>query len=362
MIEFYYPVPVVQVILAFVIGFFLVFSVIPVIIRISRLKNLYDEPNERKINKIVVPNLGGVALFIGVSIATLLSLNQFEFIEFRYIQAALIILFFTGIKDDILVISPTKKFMAQVICALILIVAGGIRFTDLHFIFGIRDIGYVPSLLISVTAIVAIINAINLIDGIDGLAASSGIFAAVLFGTKFLITGNSHYGVLASATAGSLLAFLWFNLFGKENKIFLGDTGSLILGLLIAVMVIQYNEFALNFPSQEIAFSPIFSLAILATPLADMIRVFAIRIIQKRSPFSPAQNHVHHRLLKLGYSHLASTLIIVATNGLIIVLAFAFRFLNKHLLMGLLILVIFFLLQLPDILLKRRSLRQDIQL
>lgn len=358
--RFFYPVPVIQIIMAFVIGFLLVFITIPVIVRISRLKNLYDEPNHRKVNKTVVPNLGGVAIFIGISLATLLALHQFEFIEFRYIQAAMIILFFTGIKDDILVISPSKKFMAQVLCALLLILVADVRFTHLHYIFGVSQINYGLSVLISLVAIVAIINAVNLIDGIDGLAGATGIFASVIFGFKFMLTGNSHYGVLASAMAGSLLAFLWFNLFGKENKIFLGDTGSLIVGMLIAVMVIQYNQFALRVTPQEIAFSPIFSLAILATPLADMIRVFTIRLLQGRSPFSPDQNHVHHRLLKLGFSHLSSTLIIVATNGLIIVLAFAFRFLNKHLLMGLLILVIFFLLQLPDIVLKRRLRRQDV--
>jgi UDP-N-acetylmuramyl pentapeptide phosphotransferase/UDP-N-acetylglucosamine-1-phosphate transferase len=362
MIQFYYPVPVIQVIAAFVIGFILVYISIPVIVRISEMKNLTDEPSDRRINKTVVPNLGGVAIFIGISIATLLSLHQFEFIEFRYIQAALIILFFIGIKDDILVIAPDKKFMAQILCALILIVFGDIRFTNLHWIFGVYHINFFWSLIITVTAIVAIINSINLVDGIDGLAASIGVYASVIFGTKFLITGNSAYGVLCGAVAGSLIAFLWFNLFGGKYKIFLGDTGSLILGLLIAVMAIQYNEFALSFPSQERAFSPIFSLAILATPLADMIRVFTLRIMKGKSPFAPDLNHIHHRLLRLGYSHLQSTLIILVFNGVIIILAFAFRFLNKHLLMGLLILVIFFLLQLPDILLKRRALRQDIQL
>ena len=355
MMRFLYPVPVIQIIVAIVIGFVLVFITIPVIVRISRQKNLMDAPSDRRINKTVVPNLGGVAIFIGVSIATLLSLSQFEFIEFRYIQAALIILFFTGIKDDILVISPTSKFLAQILCALILIAAGDIRFTSLHGILGIYEINYMVSLLISLIAIVTIINAMNLIDGIDGLASSLGIYASVIFGIKFMLTGNSHYAVMASAVTGSLLAFLWFNLFGRQYKIFLGDTGSLILGLLIAVMVIQYNQFALGVTPQESTFSPVFSLAILAAPLADMIRVFILRVVHGKSPFAPDLNHIHHRLLKLGYSHLSSTIIILVANGLIITLAFAFRFLNKNLLMVMLIIVIFFLLQLPDIILKRRE-------
>ncbi len=347
--------PIIQLISSFLIGLTLVLVSIPVIIQISKEKHLYDEPNERRINKVVVPNLGGIAIFIGVSIATLLSLHRFEFIEFRYIQASMIILFFIGIKDDILIISPRKKLIAQIICALILIIPGKIRFTNLHGILGLYEINYVASVAITLLAIVAIINATNLVDGIDGLAASIGIFSSLIFGAKFLVTENQDYAILCCAIIGSLIAFLRFNLFGKTNKIFLGDTGSLLLGLLIAVQVIQYNEFALTTTPQETAFSPIFSLAILATPLADMIRVFAVRIINGKSPFAPDLGHIHHRLLKLGFSHFASTIIIVLTNCLIISLAFAFRFLNKHLLMGLLILVIFFLLQLPDFFLKRKN-------
>ena len=346
--------PTIQLISAFLIGLVLVYVSIPVIVRISKEKHLYDEPNERRIHKVVIPNLGGVAIFIGISIATLLSLHQFEFIEFRYIQASLIILFFIGIKDDILIISARKKFIAQVICALILIIPGGIRFTNLHGILGLYEIDYIFSVLITLLAIVSIINATNLVDGIDGLAASIGIFSSIIFGIKFLITFNEDYAILCMAIIGSLLAFLWFNVYGSTNKIFLGDTGSLILGLLIAVLVIQYNQFALTTTPQEVSFSPVFSLAILATPLADMIRVFTIRIYKGKSPFAPDMNHVHHRLLKLGFSHFNSTLIIVFTNGFIIILAFAFRFLNKHALMALLIVVIFLLLQLPDLFLKRK--------
>ena len=347
--------PILQLISAFLIGLILVYISIPVIVRISKEKHLYDEPDERRLHKIVVPNLGGVAIFIGVSIATLLSLHQFEFIEFRYIQASLIILFFIGIKDDILIISARKKFIAQILCALILIIPGGIRFTNLHGILGLYEIHYLFSVLITLLAIVSIINATNLVDGIDGLAASIGIFSSIIFGIKFLITSNDDYAILCSAIIGSLLAFLWFNVYGTTNKIFLGDTGSLILGLLIAVLVIQYNEFALTTTPQEISFSPIFSLAILATPLADMIRVFTIRILNGKSPFAPDMNHIHHRLLKLGFSHFNSTLIIVLTNGFIITLAFAFRFLNKHVLMALLIVVIFFLLELPDFFYKKKN-------
>lgn len=346
--------PIIQLISAFLIGLVLAYVSIPVIVRISKEKHLYDKPEDRRLHKTVIPNLGGIAIFIGVSIATLLCLHQFEFIEFRYIQASMIILFFIGIKDDILIISPRKKFAAQVLCALILIIPGGIRFTNLHGILGLNEINYILSVAITLLAIVSIINAINLVDGIDGLAASIGIFSSVIFGAKFLVTSNDDYAILCCALVGSLLAFLWFNVYGTKNKIFLGDTGSLLLGLLISVEVIQYNQFALTTTPQEISFSPVFSLAILATPLADMIRVFAVRMLNGKSPFAPDLGHIHHRLLKLGFTHFNSTIIIVLTNCFIITLAFAFRFLNKHVLMIFLIAVIFLLLELPDFFHKRK--------
>lgn len=347
--------PTEQLISAFLIGLILVYTSIPVILRICREKKLYVEPSERRINETAIPNLGGIAFFIGVSVATLLSLHRLEAIEFRYIQVSLIILFFIGIKDDILVISPRKKFIAQVSCALVVIILGDIRFTHLHGILGFEHINYAFSISITLFAIVAIINAVNLIDGIDGLAASIGIFSSIIFGIKFLITQNDAYAILSFAMVGSLLAFLWFNVWGGANKIFLGDSGSLILGLLIAIQVIKYNEFALATTPQEISFSPIFSLAILATPLADMIRVFTVRVLKGKSPFAPDLGHIHHLLLKLGLKHITCTLIIVLANGFIISLSFAFRFLNKHLLMILLIAVIFALLQLPVLINKRRS-------
>jgi len=326
-----------QIISAFLIGLMLVFYAIPIIVRISKEKHLFDVPNERKINKHAVPYLGGIALFVGISIATLLSIFNDPFPDIRYILVGMIILFFIGIKDDILVISARKKLIAQIVCALILIMLGDIRLTDLHGILDLHEIDYFFSMALSLLAIVAIINALNLIDGIDGLAAGIGILASSFFGTFFILSGNIQYAILCFATIGSLSSFAFYNVFGRKNKIFMGDTGSLILGLLLAVFAIQYNEISITGSDQQSSLSPVYSLAILSVPLFDMIRLFAIRIFQKKSPFSPDINHIHHKLLKIGLSHLTSTLIILGANLIIIGIVYVFRSINNNFLLIILI-------------------------
>jgi UDP-N-acetylmuramyl pentapeptide phosphotransferase/UDP-N-acetylglucosamine-1-phosphate transferase len=307
---------------------------IPVIVRISALKTLLDNPNERKVNKLPVPNLGGVAMFFGVTISILLVIENMEFLDFRYILAAMILLFFVGIKDDILILSARTKFIAQFIAAGFLAILGNIRLTNLHGIFGIGEINYWFSVALSLVVIVGIINAMNLIDGIDGLAGGLGMMISTLFGAIFILFGQLQYAILCFALVGSLMSFLFYNVFGKTNKIFMGDTGSLMLGLLVAVMVIKYNEIAIG--SANEAFSPAISIAIVFVPLFDMVRVFCIRMMNMKSPFKPDMNHIHHRFLQLGHSHLVSSLLIITINLLIIALIALLRGLNIHILLGIL--------------------------
>jgi len=322
--------PTIQIIVAFLIGLFLAGYSIPVIVRLSKEKKLFDIPNERKVNKTVVPNLGGIALFIGITIATLLGIHTYSFPDLRYILAGLIILFFIGIKDDVLIISARKKLVAQIICAFILIVPGEIRITNLHGILGIHEINYTVSVIISLLVIVSIINALNLIDGIDGLAASLGILSSVFFGTYFIITGHFNYAILSFAIVGSLSSFFFFNVFGNKNKIFMGDTGSLIIGLLLAVFTVKYNEFSMTSSEEIRNFSPVLTFAIIAVPVFDMIRLFISRILRRKSPFAADMNHIHHKLLKLGFSHLESTLTIVSANLILIVVAYTLSSLSNN--------------------------------
>lgn len=344
-----------QVFTAFSLSLFLVYTTIPAIVRLSKEKKLFDVPNERKVNTSLVPNLGGVALFLGISIGTLLSIGKMDFADLRFILAAMIVMFYTGIKDDILLISPKKKFILQVFSACLLVVLGDIRFTSLHGVFGISQIGLVSSVLFSVFVIVAIINSINLIDGIDGLASGLGLVSTLFFGVSFFIGGHLEYALLSFAVLGGLIPFFMFNVFGKKNKIFMGDTGSLLLGVLISIFIVKYNEFALINPNYTSNYAPALSFSLVLVPMFDMTRVFFLRLKNKTSPFIADKNHLHHKFIELGYSHLKSTTIIILFNLCTIGLIFSLKGWDVHLLIGLLIVLGLVLNFFPEILLRKRN-------
>jgi len=311
-------------IFGFALGFGLVFLTIPPIIRVSIAKRLYDTPNERKVNKVVVPTLGGVAIFIGFILSTIIATDGYNFGELKYLIAAIIIMFFVGLKDDMMDISARKKLFVQLATAIMLIVLGNFRFTNLQGIFGLYEISYPLSFAITLFTMIALINAFNLIDGIDGLASGVSTLISIIFGTWFILAGHPEYGIMCFCLAGSLIAFFIFNVFGKKHKIFMGDTGSLILGVIMVVLVIKFDEFNINLQAPyALHAAPVISIGILILPVIDTIRVFFIRISEKRSPFSPDMNHIHHKLLELGNSHLRSTLLIGFINILIIASALA---------------------------------------
>jgi UDP-N-acetylmuramyl pentapeptide phosphotransferase/UDP-N-acetylglucosamine-1-phosphate transferase len=329
-----------SIIQAFVIGGLLVYLSVPVVVKVSKVKKLFDFPDNRKVNSTVIPNLGGISLFFGISIASFLSLYDLSFPDLRYIMTGVTIMFFIGIKDDILTISPRKKFIAQLIAALLIIIPGDIRFSNLHGVFGLYEINYVVSILVSLLAFIAIINAVNLIDGIDGLASSVGIVFSIFFGFLFFQMEKIQYSIVCFATAGSLIVFFAYNVFGKKNKIFMGDTGSLILGVIVSVLVIKFNEFSLMRGSMQSNISPALSLAIISLPVFDMVRVFFVRLVRKKSPFVPDMNHIHHKLLFLGNTHLQSTLILISANLVFISLVYLMNDLNVNLQLFLLWLVV----------------------
>jgi len=179
---------------------------------------------------------------------------------------------------------------------------------------------------LTVFVIIVIVNSFNLIDGIDGLASSIGILSSVFFGFWFYISGNIEYCLISAALLGSLLGFFRFNVFDGKFKIFMGDTGSMIVGLLIAAQVIMFNEKNIGFTSAfTIKSAPAVSIAVLIIPLYDTLRVFIIRMSRGRSPFSADKNHLHHCMLKLGFTHVQSTFIIVFANLFFIALALALQ-------------------------------------
>ena len=331
--------PEIALVLAFFVAFLVTYLSIPSIVRLAQHKKFYDDPTHRKSHIKQIPTLGGVAIFAGFAI-TAGTLIGYDFVpSLQYILVACIIMFFIGVKDDILVISPNKKLMGQILAALILIIQGKIYFSSVHGFLGLSNITVIPSLFLTLFVIIVIINSFNLIDGIDGLAASLGMLSTVFFGVWFFISGNIGYCIISAALFGSLLAFFKFNVFGGKFKIFMGDTGSLVVGLLIAVQLILFNEKNIGTSDffAKINSAPAVSFSVLIFPLYDTIRVFIIRMSRGRSPFAADKNHLHHCILKLGFSHIQSTMLILLANVCFIIIALLLQNLGVLLLMMILL-------------------------
>lgn len=315
--------------ISFIIAFYTSYKIIPVVIRIAHLKNLVDEPNNRTSHKKAVPTLGGVGIFIGFAVASLLLASYYFVPEFNSLLLGMLVLFFLGIKDDILVLSAKKKLVGQILVAFLITFLGDVRITSFEGILGIYDIPYWPSILSSMFIFIALINAVNLIDGIDGLASGVGILASTFFGVDFYILGHFAWAMLCFAMAGALFAFLLYNVFGNANKIFMGDTGSLVLGLFITTATLKFiNINAVSSGPFSINFAPALAISVLVLPVFDTLRVFSIRIANGQSPFHPDKRHIHHLMLRLGFSHKASTAILLSVNAAIIGICFTLQSLN----------------------------------
>jgi UDP-GlcNAc:undecaprenyl-phosphate GlcNAc-1-phosphate transferase len=311
------------IILGFLMAFGITWFTIPSIVIISRLKGLCITSNGRTSHTNATPTFGGIAVFAGLVISTvILTGPDFKF-ELKYIISGLIIVLFIGIKDDILIIDPLKKMTGQVLAAVLIIVFADIRITNLYGFFNIAQIPYSVSILLTIFVFLVIINGFNLIDGIDGLSSGIGILTSSFFGTWFWMTGNIAYAVFSFAFAGSLSAFFYFNVFGKENKLFLGDTGSLVTGLVMGVLACRFMQLELIADGAAyIQSAPAVVFGILIVPLFDTLRVFIMRISQSKSPFIADRQHIHHHLLQLGYTHLQATLILIFVNLFFIGLSF----------------------------------------
>lgn len=318
------------------VSFIITFLAIPVVIQIAEQKKLYDIPDERKVHTRLVASLGGIGIFAGFLLASLLSIQGYLNPEFQYFFAAALVVFFVGLKDDIMILSATKKFIGQLIAASILIHLGGIKLDSMYGLFGFEQLPEGFSLALSYLTIIVIINSFNLIDGVDGLASSLGILTMIVFGSYFFAIEYQAYALLAFAMAGSLVAFIIFN--HHPAKIFMGDSGSLMIGLINAVLVIKFINVAHSpFVEVQIPAAVAIGFAILIVPLLDTLRVFTIRIASGRSPFTPDRNHVHHLLLDNGLSHAAVTFTCVAINVCFIVMAWLGRSLGSNYLLLILV-------------------------
>lgn len=327
-----------ELIFGFATSFLLVFFATPVLIKVAKLKHLVDEPGDaRKLHRHSIPTIGGIMIFAGVIISYSLwfpSTHESQLGEvfsqnilgalgnFKYLVASMFILFFLGLKDDIIGVSPSKKLLVHIVVGLILILMADIRITNFWGLFEIDAIPDWASIMLSLFTYIVIVNAINLIDGVDGLAAGVGFISSMAFAYWFYQTGDMPLAVLALALGGSLLGFLFYNF--NPARIFMGDSGSLVIGLVLYVLAVELIEIPANrLPESMLGVSkPVLAMAMLGYPLIDTLRVFFYRAVRGRSPFSADRNHIHHKILSLGFGHKKTVLILYGYVALIIALCF----------------------------------------
>lgn len=336
---FHFFQPQYRIAVAFALAVLFNFYAIPVIIRIAKAKKLYDVPDERKNHSSSVPTLGGLGIFATISAVSLTFINTCgmngggivnSLTSLPPIMAGMTLIFFIGMKDDLLDITAWKKLAVEFVAVFILVVVGDVRLDSMQGMFGISELNYPVSVILSLFAGIVIINAFNLIDGVDGLAASIAMLASVTFGSYFLSAREWEYAVLSFTVLGALIPFFIYNVFGEKNKIFMGDTGSLILGFIITVLVFRFNEMNASrafFP--HFVAAPAFSFAVIILPMFDTLRVFAIRIFRGGSPFKADHRHIHHILLGLGFSHIQTTFILITVNYAFVVFAYFFDYLGN---------------------------------
>lgn len=316
-----------DIILSFITAFLLSFYAIPSIINIAKTKRLFDEPGERSSHTESIPRLGGFAIFAGVFFATTFWTPFVVFNELQYILCALIIMFLVGAKDDIIPMSPGKKLIGQILAAGILVSKADVKLTSLYGLFGIYDIHPIVSIILSTFTIILIINSFNLIDGINGLSSSLGGIISCSFGIWFYMVDESQFAIMAFALTGSLVAFFKYNY--TPAKIFMGDTGSLITGLICSILAIKFIEInkllLLSGDSLAVKSVPAVTMGILIIPLFDTLRVFVTRILKGKSPFYPDKTHIHHLLLDVGCSHMQGTAVLVLVNVFFVILAYSLQ-------------------------------------
>ena len=298
----------------FALAMIITIVLIPLWIAVCTRWKLFDEPDSRKHHIKITPSMGGIAIFAGLFIAFLVFAEVYEHNKIRYLFGAAMILFFTGFFDDLMDIPPTNKLLLQIVSTSI-IFYGGFRVTSFEGLLGIDAIPEILQLPVTWFLVLTFTNAYNFIDGVDGLAGCLGVIISSCFGALFIHYGKLDYAVLSFCITGSLLGFLFYNF--SPAKIFMGDTGSMLIGFLISVLAIELHNSGMAQP--DTAVSPVLIIAILFVPLYDITRVFLIRMLNGASPFKADRNHMHHLMLGFGFGH-RSVALLMALMSLLITL------------------------------------------
>lgn len=300
--------------LAAICSFLITYFSLPPIIRLSLVKKLYDRPDDRKNHRNRVSALGGVGIFGGMIFSFLFFTSGIPYQELNSILCALIVLFVTGVKDDLYPMVPFKKLLGQLIAAIIISVHGGVRIKSIYGMFGVFEIPYVASVVVTIFVFLFLINAFNFIDGINGLTAGTGVIISLTYSWWFWIMEEPLFLILSLCISGALLAFLIYNF---QGKIFMGDSGSMVIGFLATVLTVYFIKVSEDYtPNIFFNISAVtYSIAVLIIPIFDTIRIVFIRIfIHGTSPFQADRNHIHHMLIDIGLKHHHAAIVLFSFN------------------------------------------------
>ncbi len=329
-------------ILIFIGSFLLTYLTIPKIIGVVLYKRLMDSPNKRSSHTVQTPSLGGAAFYYTLIMGFFFISSWDTNNQAIHIIPGLTILFIIGLKDDLVVLSPGSKLIAQLVAVSFVVVSNEFTIHSLNGFFNIDEIPYYIYFAIAVFIMITIINSYNLIDGIDGLASIVGIVILIIYTTIFYLTKEYFYALITISLNACLLAFFGYNV-SSNKKIFMGDTGSLIVGFIISIMTLKFLALKPS-SSTELPFIleniPLIAISILIVPLFDTARVFTIRIANKKSPFSPDRNHTHHVLIDYwGLSHKQASFLIGGFNIIFVMLFIILGSTTKNLLLVITLLV-----------------------
>ena len=341
--------PYYNIFFSLITAFFIALLAIPRLIDFAKKLNVFDNGGDRASHEGSTPFFGGIAIFTGV-ISSLLFWADIE--EIQYILVSILIVFIVGLVDDIRQITAFKKLIGQIIATLILIFCADVQIDNMHGVLGVYDLPIWASLSFTIFVVIVITNGFNLIDGVDGLAGGIGLISSLSFGAIALIMEQNDMALIAFTLSGALLAFLRYNF--NPAKIFMGDTGSLVVGMTLSVLAINTIKFGLitedfKLPNK----GPLMAIVFLAIPLFDSLRVFIVRASKGVGPFSPGRDHIHHALLDLGFGHKRTALILYFISVLLIFGSYFLLELNVNIGIAILALVSYFILLIPFYILRK---------
>lgn len=298
--------------------------IFPNVLNVAFTKNIVDNPDARKLQRRPVPVLGGACVYFGTVMALCIANLFFDCSDLFPIMCAMTIMLCVGIVDDIIDLSPSLRFFIEILVVGVALCPNDYMIDSLHGLWGVGEIPVYFAVPLAIVAGVGIINAINLVDGVDGLSTGYCMMASTLFGIMAALVKDWPMLIMAVIAVGALIPFFLHNVFGKYTKMFIGDGGTLFMGVLISVFVMNMlnsEPLYVEYVARGMGLIP-FTVAVLAVPVFDTLRVMSMRMLRGNSPFKPDKTHLHHIFIEMGFSHVGTTVSILSLNTLVVGLWF----------------------------------------